>query len=219
MPHHSALSDVGVFVFDLEGVLVENMPYEWLLDRVSKITGTSLRVLLDYYHEKWQGLDKAQEYHVSLTQSRTRRAEILGLYEEFGRKKASPEICPGAVELLQFIRDRLERPRVCWTRGNAEFQNQVLTKSGLARLFDRIVISGEKNADVFVSRVLPVLQGRTFAMIGDMFSADMVSVEGLARCRVWVAGSRANRYIEPPAEIPPDIIRVESIADLYQLLV
>jgi FMN phosphatase YigB (HAD superfamily) len=208
-----ALDLVPILVCDLEGTLVENIPYEEALERISGEIHAPLADLLRRYREEWYGLDEALAYHRSLAVTPSGKACVERIYDAFSTAKRNPTVVPGALEFLERASARGHR-LICWTRGKAALQAQALAASGLERFFSDVLIVPEKNSIVAREVLLPRLGCSRFAIIGDSYEQDIVPLKGLAAIRVWVSGSKANAYIGRPAAIDDDVVEIVSVAQL-----
>lgn len=208
------LRGMKAVVLDLEGVLVENMPYEELLEEISRIVGASYADLIRRYRTQWKGLEEARNYHCSLALDEESRMRVTDGYERFQKAKLRPDIVSGAkafLELLQLHGFRV----VCWTMGEEEFQRAVLKNSNLEPYFEAVVVVREKNAAAIKTELLPVLRDEPFALIGDSLKLDILPVLGIAKKLFWVLDSKANRYLSriEPQSPPPGVVPVRNVYD------
>lgn len=209
----AALALIPTLVFDLEGTLVENMPYEEALQHISNVVGVPLIELIRRYREEWRGLDEAMSYHQGLVVGSNEKGAIRVIYDTFSKEKSHPTVVPGGLEILKLAQARGQR-LICWTRGKAELQAKALAASDLEPFFHSVVIVPEKNAAIARQELLPKLDGCPFAIIGDSYMHDIIPLRGLAAVRVWISGSKANGYIPRPIAIAVDVTEIASVQQL-----
>lgn len=200
-------------VFDLDGTLVENIPYEEVCDEVSKCTGISFTELWANYRANWKGIDDAIAYHLGLCASEEGKKKILQAYENFRQAKSQPSVNAGAVEILSKLKV-MGKHLVCWTQGDEKFQRTVLTNADLFKYFSAVAVVPTKTAPAVIQHLLPLVGQRTFAMIGDYIEMDLLPVSGWANDRVWISQSRASKYRPRPEVLPANIMEVNHLADL-----
>lgn len=210
--------NIEVYVFDLDGTLVASDPYENVLTDVARLSRIPFETLMHRYRDEWRGLTEAESYHRSLVASATDRDAISIRYSRFIRAKSDPSVLTGAMEILLFLRSN-RKHLICWTRGDEEKQRMVLKRSGLEDLFDTILIPGVKNLETVQKMLLPAIQGKRFAIIGDSYEQDIVPTLDVAASVFWIYGSEANKIAGASnLDIDPRVIRMESIEPLYQYL-
>jgi FMN phosphatase YigB (HAD superfamily) len=198
-------------VFDLDGTLVEGLPYEEILENISRLADTPYDELFTRYTQNWQGLKEAQDYHVTLVGD-AYASKVHSLYRTFTESKGRQTILPGAVDVLTFARKQ-NKYLVCWTQGDSVFQRLGLPVP-IGGLFNDIVVIPNKNTETVNQFLLPALVGRSFTMVGDSYKQDMLPVKDVARERIWITESKANAYSAPPKDIDSDIRRIRTISDL-----
>lgn len=211
------LSKLGLWVFDLDGTLIEGMPYEEIMSGVSKTCGVPCDELARQYEHEWQGLEDAHVRHRALAQTDEQSREVDRLYTEFIRAKECPRVLPGAIDVLETLLNK-EVALICWTRGEPELQLRALAVTGTHRFFETVVVVSKKTVNTVRSHLLPAVYGRPFAMVGDSYSQDMLPVAGIATARIWVRDSQANQHEPPPETITDDVIAVHTVADVLAYL-
>lgn len=213
------LKDVEAAVFDLDGTLVEAMPYQELLVKIANITNVLVESLLARYYGVSFNLDEATNYHLSLCISEVQREAVSLVYQEFLDAKQNPTIINGAREVLEAV-SRASLCAVCWTRGNIETQKQTLVSADLMDYFDVVVAVSQKSVETVKSELLPVLHGKKFILVGDSFEQDILPALGLAEKLFWVSGSRVNKsgLVKMPDVFPEGIIKTETVAELLPYL-
>lgn len=212
-----------VWVFDLEGPLVLNMPYQELLDRVATVVGTKYQELLGRYLDKkiWQGVEPEKEYHLSLAKSEEEKEAIRKDYEEFYEGsialKGMPGIVPGAKSVLMRLRDRGDR-LICWTRGEESLQKKILAQAGLDSFFEEILIVSHKNRETVNSTLLPAVGEFPFIMVGDSYQQDIEPVLLHALASFWVKDAPANRYGTLKFIDNPNVFTISNVSDINKYL-
>jgi putative hydrolase of the HAD superfamily len=104
---------------------------------------------------------------------------------------------PGAIELLQSLRDR-GVPMALITNGGAISQRRSVERFGLEKFFDCVVIEGEFGVGKPDEKVFrhalatcSVEPDRTW-MVGDSYEADIVTPVALGMHAVWIDGAGAG---------------------------
>lgn len=202
-------------VFDLDGTLVENIPYEEVCNEVAKCTGISFIDLWANYRSSWKGIDDAIAYHLGLCASEEGKKKIIQAYDEFRYAKSNPSINAGVVEILYKLRAQ-GKYLICWTQGDEKIQRTVLEKSDLLKYFSAVAVVPTKTVQSVCDYLMPLVGEKTFTMIGDYIGMDLVPVSGLAADRIWISQSRASRYRARPDVMPKDIIEVKHLVDLLK---
>jgi len=197
--------------FDLDGTLVDGIPYEEVLKYVSQFTGVPYDDLFIRYKTAWVDLEEAESYHVSLAPKCA--SMIRELYRTFSDAKGCPEVLPGAREVLMALKSR-RTFLVCWTRGEETLQRLALRNTELDQFFNRIIVIPNKNAETVQGHLLPALEGLPFTMIGDSYEQDIVPVLGLAEACIWISDSNANRFGPRPWDIHPSVREIRRIGEL-----
>lgn len=205
------LHQVTDIVFAVNGTLVQDIPIEEVFEGVARITGVSFNRLLGDYGIRADSLSSLENQHRSLARKEDRDA-VGELYDAHKRSKITPTILPGAIDALKELR-KLDKRLICWDRGDVEKRRAVLCSTGLIDFFDVVEVVPNKSVERVKEILVPHMQGRPFAMVGDSYIYDMEPVEGLASARIMVSHSKANRYQPPPKRLGDivDVWRVEHL--------
>jgi phosphoserine phosphatase len=203
---------VQAVVFDLDGTLVEGMPFELVIQDVAVMAGRPFGELMSHYQLRWTTLEDEMAYHVSLVGDCNAK-RVLELYDEFIRYKSNPDIVIGAEEVLGCLKEA-GKGLVCWTRGKDDLQRRILRTTRLERYFDLIIVVPNKNEEAVKGVLLPALDGLSFAMIGDSYEQDMLPVKDVAFERFWITGSKANTFGFLPFYPDKEIIKLEKVGNL-----
>lgn len=217
------LESVEAVVFDLDGTLVEAMPYQELLVRVANAVGVPAEDLLARYYSVSFNLNEARAYHLSLCGSEIQKEATHLVYKEFVDAKQNPKVLNGARKVLKYVKHNVKYLgwlSVCWTRGSIETQNQTLISSGLADYFDAVVAVPKKTIETVKSELMPCLHGKKFIVVGDSYEQDILPALGFAEKLFWVSGSRVNKsgLVEMPSALPQNVIEIEGVAYLLPYL-
>lgn len=200
---------------DLDGTLVEGIPYEDVLKQVATIARVSFEQLMERYIRNWHGLEEAKDHHLLLAHNGGEQEMIRELYRQFVEAKERPKVLPSAAELLLYFSGRYHT--MCWTRGESELQRRVLRSSGLESYFEQVIVVKSKTSVTIREHLLPAAGNRRFAIVGDSHEQDIVPLKGLATVRVWISGSRANQHLPKP-DVDSDVVVLQSVGDLLSLI-
>ena len=134
-----------------------------------------------------------------------------GLGERFmTERRARFEVFPDAAPVLHSLADRFVLGLV--TNGASCLQREKLRASGLADMFDAVVVSGDvgeaKPSALPFQRALTMLDASHAVMIGDSFEKDIRGARAAGLDAVWV-----NRNGRPA----PDGLDVPEVASLSEL--
>ncbi len=210
------LEEIETFVFDMDGTLIERMSYEQLLDNVSRAIEVPFEHLFARYQATWLGFEEAQKWHQRLAKPH-QLVSLQIVYDDFYARLMNPRIIEGANDILARIR-RAGKRLICWTGGDEEKQKHVLHISGLTPYFDDVLVTSLKNTQIVARQLLPITGTRPFAMIGDSYTRDIMSVLEYARIAFWITNSDANRFLQPPTDLDPKVIAIGKINRLSDYL-
>ncbi|MCY4364943.1 MAG: HAD family hydrolase [Chloroflexi bacterium] len=143
------------------------------------------------------------------------KEEMSAAYQKL--KSAAVEVIPGALDLLQALRDRGVRLGLI-TNGDSEGQRAKVVKAGLEPCFESVLIAGEFGAAKPDPRIfqqtlenLRVSPSEAW-MVGDNLYADVGGAQAVGIFGIWVDW-RGNGLPDNPPAMPDRIIR--SILQLH----
>ena len=211
------LEGVEAVVFDLDGTLVEAMPYQELLVKVANTVSVPAESLLTRYYNVPFNLDEARDYHLSLCRNEIQKEATHLVYKEFVDAKQNPKVLSGARKVLKYVQHNVKYLgwlSVCWTRGDLEAQKKTLTSAGFTEYFDIVVAVPKKSIETVKSELIPCLRGKKFILIGDSYEQDILPALEFAEKLFWVSGSRINKsgLATLPEILPQNVIEIEGVA-------
>ena len=214
---------VEAVVFDLDGTLVEAMPYQELLVRVANAVSVPAEDLLARYYSVPFNLDEARDYHFSLCVNEIQKEAVYLVYKEFIDAKRNPKVLSGARKVLKYVQYNVKYLgwlSVCWTRGDAEAQKKTLTSAGFTEYFDIVVAVPKKTVETVKSELIPYLRGKKFILVGDSYEQDILPALGFAEKLFWISGSRVNKsgLAMLPDVLPQNVIEIKGVACLLPYL-
>lgn len=212
------MNTIQTWVFDLDGTLVEAMPYQELINEVAKMAGRTFTELFTEYRTNFQGAAAMKAYHLSLVPE-AERSKVEELYEICHASSANPDLLEGSVEVLQLLRNRGCRI-LLWSKGDRAFQVAKLVKLGLAPYFDDVLVTTAKGrTEAVIEHLLPAVGDSTWAMVGDSFEQDILPSLHFADRLFWIQGGRANALARPESWEPhPNLVPVAHISAVLALL-
>ena len=127
-------------------------------------------------------------------------------------------VIPGAVETLQWCRDRGWQV-VLWTINRRSVAMARLVAADIPlNLFDAVVAVTHKDLKTIRRRLLPLVHGRKLAVVGNSWRHDVAPALGLADAVVWVQGRRKpgvdgtpEDLSQFPVAVVPSVARVPEV--------
>lgn len=211
------MQSIRTWVFDLDGTLVDAMPYQEVIAAVAEMAGLQFKDLFAEYRQNFQGAAAMQRYHESLVPEAD-RPRVAALYEEAHASSANPELLDGSIAALEAVRSRGCRV-LLWSKGDRDFQLAKLKRKGLADYFDDVIVSTAKGRpEAVVEMLLPAVDG-PWAMVGDSYEQDIVPALPYATRAYWIQGGRANALARPETWAEhPKLVPIAHISELAAML-
>lgn len=143
--------------------------------------------------------------------------EIIAAGREILRNPATP--LPGVKDTLEAVRAMGRYRLVLLTKGDLLDQEHKLERSGLAKYFDRIVITSNKSRKEYFDLCETEAVGpASLAMVGNSFKSDIAPVLELGGWGVYVPSKVIWEHERTEEYDHPHLLRLSSISDLLQYL-
>ncbi len=139
--------------------------------------------------------------------------EIIAAGREILRNPATP--LPGVKDTLEAVRAMGRYRLVLLTKGDLLDQEHKLERSGLAKYFDRIVITSNKSRKEYFDLCETEAVGpASLAMVGNSFKSDIAPVLELGGWGVYVPSKVIWEHERTEEYDHPHLLRLSSISDL-----
>jgi len=207
------LREVDDWWFDLDGTLVQSMPYRTLLQRVAKLLNIPYTNELYHYRNSWVDVPTAHARHLTMADNGGTRDQIDRIYQKYSADNKTPSVITGAfpcVEGLLACNKRL----ICYTRGNQEWQMGKILVTGLRRVFSEVCVVQSKDVATLQGHVARISPDQPFIMIGNTFNEDIAPAAGIARGRIYTSSAATASLRDTPGQLSDDILVVDTVADL-----
>lgn len=229
------LEDIKVLAFDADDTLWENESLFREAERkwadVMRDYGSLEELSAKLYETEAANMEDlgygAKPYLISVLETSVALAgealtgpmvgEIIAAGREILRNPATP--LPGVKDTLEAVRAMGRYRLVLLTKGDLLDQEHKLERSGLAKYFDRIVITSNKSRKEYFDLCETEAVGpASLAMVGNSFKSDIAPVLELGGWGVYVPSKVIWEHERTEEYDHPHLLRLSSISDLLQYL-